>query len=257
MPPTIHIVRHAHAAHQVEVDNSLLDPHDPELTHTGIRECEDLAVDMAKLGEIDLILCSPMKRTIQTALAAFPSYTKSKKIVLLPDLQESGIGNTNTGSSLEELVSRFGSTVLDYYYVAPDWTNKEPGTRYDIRATEVRARATRLFIRAIAQYYRDTNAHIVVLTHSFFISHLVRVSSGMLKNVEWASFQFGSIVGGDRQAQLHEVPCGITRRLQYSISKPPGDFKNAFNLSVPVPLAAKADVKDSLEKDEQKRPIGC
>ncbi|KAI1167568.1 histidine phosphatase superfamily [Nemania serpens] len=172
MAPTIHILRHAHAAHQLNSDISI---HDPELTELGIQQCYTLAADIAKLGKIDLILSSPMKRAIQTAIAAFPAYIQSQsKIVLLPDLQEFGVNNSDVGSCRADLVRQFGSAHLDYSLVDAEWTNKGPGTRYDPQFTTARARATRLFIRAIAQRYRATDAHIVVVSHSVYIGHLTR-----------------------------------------------------------------------------------
>ncbi|KAJ8105498.1 hypothetical protein ONZ43_g7405 [Nemania bipapillata] len=253
MPPTIHIVRHAHAAHQIDAPGIGFDPHDPELTQDGIRECEGLAAEMATLGGIDLILCSPMKRTIQTALAAFSSYTESKKIVLLPDLQESGIGQTNTGSSLDELVSRFGTAALDFYYVTPDWTDNGTGTRYDSAASASRARATRLFIRTIAQHYRDTDANIVVVTHSLYIRNLVPRAFGVFNNTEWGSFRFNSLARDDGDAELREVPCSITRKKR--LNRIPRD--NTFNVSVPVPLAAKEAIRAKRKRDEESHPPGC
>ncbi|KAI1157024.1 histidine phosphatase superfamily [Nemania diffusa] len=253
MAPTIHIIRHARAAHQ---DENQLGIHDPELTFSGIRECEALAADMAKLGSIDLVLCSPMKRSIQTAIAAFPSYTQSKQIILLPDLQESGIGRSNTCSSQEELVNRFGSAILDYSFLTPDWTKKGPGTRYDPRASAARSRATRLFIRAIAQHHRATNANIVVITHSFYIGYLLTHGDfTMFKNVEYRSFRFDQIIGGDGEAHLHELPCSITRRLQLNIEARRNVTNSLF--SVPVPTAAEAEVLAKQEKDDRERPIGC
>ncbi|KAI1199483.1 histidine phosphatase superfamily [Nemania serpens] len=245
MAPTIHILRHAHAAHQSNYDPSI---HDPELSALGIRQCQALAADIAKLGKIDLILSSPMKRAIQTALVAFPAYTQSQsKIVLLSDLQECGTGNSDVGSSLADLVRQFGSAHLDYSFVYPAWTNKGPGTRYDPQFVTARARATRLFIRAIAQRFRATDAHIVVISHLMYIGHLTRGDYIAHDNAELRSFRFEQIVGGDGEAGLCELPCSITRKLAIHY-QPQAESESVSDAQIPVSESG---------QPEKERPIGC
>ncbi|KAI0110914.1 histidine phosphatase superfamily [Nemania sp. FL0031] len=246
MPPTIHIIRHGHAQHQ---DHPQLDIPDPELTEVGIKECEKLAADMAKLGNIELVLASPMKRTIQTAIAAFPSYLQSKQILLLPDLQEQGVGGANTGSSREDLIQQFGTEYLDYTYVKPGWTDRGPGSRYDIRAVHPRAEATRLWIRAVAQHYRDTNAHIAVVTHSFYATYLMPPDYSILKNAEWRSCRFDDIVGGDGQATLHELPCSVTRRYTRT--------EHTYNYPHLIPDEMKMMLATVKEREEREKPPCC
>ncbi|KAI1116286.1 histidine phosphatase superfamily [Nemania sp. NC0429] len=211
MAPTIHVIRHAHAWHQAKPDTSIPDP---ELTELGIQQCYALAADIAKVGKIALIFSSPMKRAIQTALAAFPAYTQSRsKIVLLPALQEIGTNESDIGSSCADLVRQFGSANLDYSFVEAAWTNKGPGTPYDPQFATAQARAMRIFIRAVAQRYRATDAHIVVISHALFIGHLTRGDYMAYDNAEWRSFRFEQIVGGNGDASLYELPCSVTRTL--------------------------------------------
>ncbi|KAI1187347.1 histidine phosphatase superfamily [Nemania serpens] len=253
MAPTIHILRHAHAAHQSNPDLII---HDPELTELGIQQCQTLAADIAKLGKIDLILCSPLKRAIQTAVTAFPAYMQSQsQIVLLPDLQESGTENSDVGSSRADLVRQFGSAHLDCSFLDAAWTNKGPGTRYDPRFATARARATRLFIRAIAQRYRNTYAHIVAVSHSAYIGHLTRGVAH--DDAEWRSFRFEQIVGGDGEAELYELPCSITRRLA-ARCKPQEEFEIGFDArnSAKESVWVKQEEEEEEEEEEQ-RPIGC
>ncbi|GAP84528.1 putative phosphoglycerate mutase family protein [Rosellinia necatrix] len=224
MPPTIHVIRHAEAAHNVAKDATL---RDPKLTETGLSQCEKLASEVAKLGPIEVVLCSPMKRTIQTALAGFPDYVRSKKrIVLLPDLQESGKEPCDIGSTREELEREFGRARLDYSFVAPGWTDKTPSSRYAPQCVLKRARATRLFLRTVAQRHRDTDAHIAVVTHGTYIGALTRTYGQLFGNTEMRSFRFDPLVGGDDiDALLVETPSSIARR----------DGNTSFLSKIPIP----------------------
>lgn len=67
MPPTLVLIRHAQALHNVASDYSL---HDPVLSELGERQCADLAESLKKekiANEVELVVVSPMRRTLQTA----------------------------------------------------------------------------------------------------------------------------------------------------------------------------------------------
>ncbi|KAJ2968506.1 hypothetical protein NUW58_g10208 [Xylaria curta] len=188
MPPSIHIVRHAQSMTNVSLD---FDHHDPELTELGHQQSTALAEQFKKLGKIDLVLASPMQRTIQTALNAFPDY--NNKIVLIPDLQEYGTTPSDTGSSPDILLEKYGDARLDYSFVTPDWTDKGPHTRYAPRFVAIRARSARIFIRSIAQRFRDTDANIVVVSHATFIGYLTKGDENLFLNAEYRTYYFDPI----------------------------------------------------------------
>ncbi|KAI1423711.1 histidine phosphatase superfamily [Xylaria sp. FL1777] len=209
MPPFIHIIRHAQALHNVSGD---LSQRDPKLTELGYEQCKTAAAEFGDLGDKpDLILASPLQRTIQTALALFPAYTQSKKrILLLPDLQESTMAPSDTGHSRKYLEEKYGP-VLDYSLLTPDWTDKGPKSWYSPRFVSVRARFTRLFIRETALRYRDRDANIVVVSHGMYLEHLTK-QDGMFRQVERRTYTFRPITKGDLEAELIETPLSIARR---------------------------------------------
>ncbi|KAI0453405.1 histidine phosphatase superfamily [Xylaria acuta] len=209
MAPTIHVIRHAQAVHNVTHNFQL---RDPELTEMGYKQCKELAAGFAKLGNVELVFASPMQRTIQTALATFETYTQTKQIVLLPDLQEHDEMPTGIGSSLDDLLHKFGGQPVDFSFMTMEWTDKSPQSRYAIRFVAERARSTRLFLRSVAQRYRDTDANIVVITHGLYIDHLIKPDNNMFKNAEYRSYYFDQIAGDDNRANLVEKPCSIARR---------------------------------------------
>ncbi|KAI0425005.1 phosphoglycerate mutase-like protein [Xylaria sp. FL1042] len=215
MPPFIHCIRHAQALHNVHQEYHL---HDPVLTELGYEQCKAAAAtELGDLDQIELILASPMIRTIETALALFPAYTKAKKqILLLPDLQEVDTTPCATGSSREYLESKYGS-ILDYSFVTPDWTDKTDGSRYSPQFVEKRAARTRLLLQAIAQTYADKAVNIVVVSHGVYLEFLTE-NETFFKNVERRTYVLNSISGDSPGAELLETPCSIARRTAYLVS---------------------------------------
>ena len=58
----LHVVRHGRT--EVNAAGKLLGRSDPELDQTGRKQAEELA---NRLGEVDLVISSPLKRTMETA----------------------------------------------------------------------------------------------------------------------------------------------------------------------------------------------
>jgi len=66
------------------------------------------------MDHIDLIVASPLRRAIQTALIGYkPFFDKGNKLLLMPDLQEVSDLPMDVGSTQEELREEFGDK-LDY-----------------------------------------------------------------------------------------------------------------------------------------------
>ena len=71
---------------------------DPALTEKGIKQAKSTATHpLLSLGEADLIVSSPLKRTVQTTLLMLAEAGKSKSVVLHPDIQETGDVQCDTG----------------------------------------------------------------------------------------------------------------------------------------------------------------
>ncbi|KAI1742619.1 histidine phosphatase superfamily [Xylaria scruposa] len=230
MAPTIHIFRCAKGIHSgPQPANQLLPYADPELADQGRQQSAALAAELAFGGGIELVFASPMQRAIQTALTVFETYTQSKRIVLLPDLRESN----SLSSSPDDLLRKFGDQCLDFSFMTPDWTDNNPQSRYNFRFNAPRGSSTRLFLRAVAQRYRDTDAHIVVVTHGSYIKYLIDPPPAEpYKHAEYRSYKFERIAG-DTEARLIETPCSISRRQKAKSASKPGPPSN-FGLSLPT-----------------------
>lgn len=159
MPPTIHCVRHAQGFHNLSVANHTM--HDPLLTQLGEEQCKRLQKDFPTMKNVDLIVASPLKRTIYTALLGFEPAIRDKglKIVAMPELQETSDLPCDTGSSPEEIAKEFAGKPIDLDSVKEGWNNKRMKWAPTATAIEKRARDARAWLMARPE------KEIVVVTH--------------------------------------------------------------------------------------------
>jgi len=99
----------------------------PNLTPLGEQQCRDLSQSFPALSSIDLIVASPIKRTLYTALLTFRPLLeqhKNLKNIALPWLQEISDLPCDTGSPLAELQREFSDQPVDLSLVTPGWHEK-------------------------------------------------------------------------------------------------------------------------------------
>lgn len=85
MAPTLLLIRHAQALHNVASDWSI---HDPPLSKLGEDQCKELQESLKNseiASQVELIVVSSMRRTLQTASMGLEWLIKDKGIKVLPD----------------------------------------------------------------------------------------------------------------------------------------------------------------------------
>ncbi|KAK5625283.1 hypothetical protein RRF57_000999 [Xylaria bambusicola] len=204
MSPTITIVRHAEARHNVEPDgDSLRDPH---LTKNGEGQAKALQTTFPHMSGIKGLISSPMRRAVQTALLGFaPAIQKGNQVVLLPELQESSARPSDMGSPAELLSAEFGN-VIDTEFLFDGWEYKNATTTYggrDQAKIAERTRQARVYIRSVAKTL-SSDDHLVVVAHSGFIRHLIHGAPNF-GNAEFRACKFIDILGEDNLAILMEI----------------------------------------------------
>ena len=164
MTPTIHCVRHAQGYHNLSIANHSLK--DPLLTPFGEEQCRNLQKKFPNLRNVDLVVASPIKRTIFTALIAFEPLLEEKglKVIALPELQETSDLPCDTGSAPEILVKEFEGKPVDLSLVKPGWDSKRMKWAPTATAIEKRARDARVWLMARPE------KEIVVVSHGLLIS---------------------------------------------------------------------------------------
>lgn len=147
MAPIIHCVRHAQVKfqssdfplsirdtnqpdfqgfHNLNTANHVLP--DPLLTPLGEEQCINLRANFSYHKSVDMVVASPLRRTIYTALLGFETEIKSKglKIIALPEIQETSDVPCDTGSDLEALKKEVQEKQLpvDLDLVDGNWNSK-------------------------------------------------------------------------------------------------------------------------------------
>ncbi|KAH7356141.1 histidine phosphatase superfamily [Pyrenochaeta sp. MPI-SDFR-AT-0127] len=186
MPPTLLLIRHAQALHNVSSDWSI---HDPPLSKIGEQQCRELqeSLENSKIGnEVDLIVVSAMRRTLQTATIGL-DYLIKKGTPVLPDAmwQENADKPCDTGSPITVMESEFPQydfTQVDPRY--PDKTTNLSNNPYAFTRKAILARGQ----TCLKDLYSRPEKVIAVVSHSGFLR--TAVCNRMFFNADWRVFEF-------------------------------------------------------------------
>ena len=142
---------------------------DPPLTPFGEEQCRTLAETFPHHSSVDLLVCSPLRRTINTTLLGFGSEIASgavPAVIALPELQETSAYPCDTGSDASTLRQEMQEKPLDLSRVEDGWNSKTGRWAPEPEAFRKRTRSARLWLRARAE--KD----IVVVTHGAILHYL-------------------------------------------------------------------------------------
>ncbi|KAJ4301098.1 hypothetical protein N0V90_003188 [Kalmusia sp. IMI 367209] len=188
--PFVQIIRHGEALHNVE----RWYPHrDPPLTEAG----HDASQQIKLATTPDIILISPMTRTIQTALQIFPFLQQNDPfpipVEIWPDLREAHDAECNKGLSRDELCKKYPQ--FDFASCTEEW-NYPPHTieRATSRAERVRKRLKEL---------SGTHPNLAIVTHRGFIAFLVK--GRRFNTCEARLYSFAT----EDEAQKPEIRIGV------------------------------------------------
>jgi broad specificity phosphatase PhoE len=161
MAPLVHIIRHGEALHNVQRGY----PHrDPPLTKVGVYATTHLDLALKP----DLILVSPMTRTIQTAINMFPLLAQEGSfeipVQIWPDLREANDAICNKGLSRAELQSKFPQ--FDFSECLEEWDYIE----HAIEGATFRAERVRRRLKDLSMTYNN----IAIITHRGIKAYLVK-----------------------------------------------------------------------------------
>ncbi|CAH0045023.1 unnamed protein product [Clonostachys solani] len=183
---TIHILRHGQALHNV--DRAY--PHrDPPLTKVGSKQAEKVLIP----AKPDLIIVSPMTRTIQTTLIAFRQFLDESstpartEVQIWPELREAHDAICNKGVSRAEIAAAFPQ--FDFSSCPEQWDHPP----HSVESATLRAETVRRRLMNLSGSYQN----IFLVTHRGFIAFLVE---GPRHDVcECRSYRFASADEVDSQ----------------------------------------------------------
>ncbi|KAF2857351.1 phosphoglycerate mutase-like protein [Piedraia hortae CBS 480.64] len=143
------LTRHAQAEHNVDLDYSIPDA---PLTKLGRKQASALADKIKALqDEADLVVTSPLKRTLQTThlgySAAISRLGGLGNVICLPQAQESNNLPCDTGSSRTALEASGEFVGFDLSPLTEEWNSKQGFYAPDAKSIANRARWVRQWLR--------------------------------------------------------------------------------------------------------------
>ncbi|KAI0181675.1 histidine phosphatase superfamily [Hypoxylon sp. FL1284] len=220
---TIHLFRHAESLHNV--DPYFERTRDPSLSDRGIQQCRDFKLqcwdkrndaDFPFMKSVTHIVCSPLRRAIQSALEAFGPQAGQRRLIVLPELTEISRLPSAFGSSRDELVGEFGDA-LNVDYLPDDYgtVGRESPWAYELTKIHARVGAAREWLASLA---RDAGAgsHIVVMAHGQLNHFLADNYEGPKPpgySAEWdGNLSYRSYLVDPEAGTLHETPESMAKR---------------------------------------------
>lgn len=150
--------------HNLSVENHSMP--DPSLTAYGEEQCARLAHDFPYHKRIDLLVASPLRRTLYTTLHGFqPEIKRGVQIVALPEAQEVADVPCDTGSDIGVLKEEMTGKPVDLSRVHEGWNSKTGRWANRPDKLEERARETRQWLKSRKE------KEIVLVTHGGFLHY--------------------------------------------------------------------------------------
>ncbi|KAH7079553.1 histidine phosphatase superfamily [Paraphoma chrysanthemicola] len=189
-PAVVCVVRHGEALHNVQRGY----PHrDPPLTQAGTDATRSIEIPLSP----ELIIISPMTRTLQSAINMYPTLQNAEDFIapvqIWPELREANDAICNKGHSRSELQSKFSQ--FDFSECAEHWDYP------DHTPENATARAER--VRQRLQALSTTFKVITVISHRGFIAYLVK--GRRFNPAEFRLYRFGT----DAEAKDENVRRGV------------------------------------------------
>ena len=151
----VYFIRHGEAEHNVNNDLTLKNP---KLTHNGITQCNK----MKKFYDnkpIDIIIVSPLYRTLQTASLLFPN----KKIIAYEEIRESIHNPCDYRESVSDIKDTFGS--IDFTGIENIDPFKDLPLKETLQHKLDRCKAMEKYIKSLPY------DNIAIVSHRSFIKH--------------------------------------------------------------------------------------
>ncbi|RDL38594.1 Phosphoglycerate mutase-like protein [Venustampulla echinocandica] len=217
----IYLVRHGQAEHNISEQNPQGNSSvkDPNLTPLGRSQCQDLRSRFPHHSSVEIVLASPLRRTIQTAVTAFGSVLSRPEVPLLlvPLAQEISARPCDTGTDPEVLEAAMQDVLvnvdvkvnldgrIDYGLLEEGWNGKAGKYEASLKAVEQRAAELRRFL------WKRPETSIVLVTHGAFLHYLTEDWTGLIpprgtayKTCEFRTFKFDES-SNEENAHLVEI----------------------------------------------------
>ncbi|KAJ5279995.1 phosphoglycerate mutase family protein-like protein [Penicillium angulare] len=224
MPPTLYIIRHAQGEH-----NDSHHIRDALLTDTGKFQCQELQEKFPFLQDVEVILASPLRRTIQTAAYTFAPELEKRQLpmILVPNAQEisslacdvghdAKITKSEAPNLIKDAAPSWNAMNLDATLVNESWNSKfeayikctvQKGIyESSLPAVKQRAAEMRNWI------YSRPEKHVALVTHGGFLHYFTEDWRGYVRrkgtgylNCEYRKLEFTE---DSNENESHLRECG-------------------------------------------------
>ncbi|KAJ9296427.1 hypothetical protein DTO271G3_5125 [Paecilomyces variotii] len=205
----VHIIRHAEGVHNVHHDKTILDP---ELSPHGIEQSKTLNATFPYKHDIGLIITSPLRRTLHTAIEGFHDIIDQQAFIpgsaegipngapllLDPDVQAHSDRPCDTGSEIKVLQASFPTVSLAK--LTTDWYVKKGAYAPDKESLDQRARNVR---RRLIEQFRELDGRgdgrrdIVIVSHGGILTHIMDDKHFAVPAAGWRTFAVSEDGEGD------------------------------------------------------------
>ena len=131
------------------------------------------------MDKVTHVLCSPLMRTVETALECFkPIFERGLKVILWSQIIEFGHGPTNRGDPVAELMKKMEGQPIDFTYLSDGW--EKAANRFSDRHERVKKVAQtlhtfcQLATRRSEEATERLDVELLVISHGTFLRHLIR-----------------------------------------------------------------------------------
>lgn len=210
----LHVVRHAEGIHNPAHDKTIPDP---PLTQKGIKQCERLSQIFPYKQDVGLVVTSPLRRTLQTALVGFQQTLDQKyyssdipgqgcpegaRLLLEPNLQAHSSRPCDTGSSQSTLCSEMPHLPWDELSFDPVFPAKEGSYATDEDSLRRRGHILhRTLEQQFAALAESGRPDIVVVSHGGFMKYVVLKEKMAFDSAGWRTFN----VSFDEDHNMHSI----------------------------------------------------
>jgi broad specificity phosphatase PhoE len=170
----VYYMRHFEALHNIQPYNYSI--RDPELSPLGQTQALTAIESVKNISSIDLIVCSPLIRTLQTYLLVFNN-RRNLPLVIHPDLQEVCTEPCDIGSPVDDLKIKF-PILLDELntfgqaFGDKEWLDKiNPENIYSPKQIQERAKRFHNWL------VNRSEKHIFVISHNIMLQQLLQDTS--------------------------------------------------------------------------------
>lgn len=164
-------MRHCEALHNIIPYNYSL--RDPELSPLGQTQANNAIKIIENISSIDLIVCSPLTRTLQTYLLVFHNQPDIP-LIIHPDLQEVCTEPCDTGSPIIDLKNKFPNlsnqlTIFGETFGDSEWLDKNnPENIYSPKKITERAKRFHQWLM------NRSEENIFVISHNLMLRQLLQ-----------------------------------------------------------------------------------